>query len=71
LYVHILNGAVFALVLQLLDQRQWLVIRESSCILAGDRGNLPAVFRLAIGDCCWLMTSRPLDQRNALDVQQP
>ena len=24
LYVHILNGALFALVLQLLDQRQWL-----------------------------------------------
>jgi hypothetical protein len=36
LYVHILNGALFALVLQLLDQRQWLQDPRVELFYAGD-----------------------------------
>jgi len=36
LYVHILNGALFALVLQLLDQRQWLQDPRVELLYAGD-----------------------------------
>lgn len=36
LYVHILNGALFALVLQLLDQRQWLEDPRVELLYAGD-----------------------------------
>jgi hypothetical protein len=36
LYVHILNGAVFALVLQLLDQQQWLSDPRVELLYAGD-----------------------------------
>lgn len=36
LYVHILNGAVFALVLQLLDQQQWLNDLRVELVYAGD-----------------------------------
>lgn len=36
LYVHILNGALFALVLQLLDQRQWLDDPRVELLYAGD-----------------------------------
>jgi hypothetical protein len=36
LYVHILNGALFALVLQLLDQRQWLQDSRVELLYAGD-----------------------------------
>jgi hypothetical protein len=36
LYVHILNGAVFALVLQLLDQQQWLNDPRVELLYAGD-----------------------------------
>ena len=36
LYVHILNGAVFALVLQLLDQQQWLNDSRVELLYAGD-----------------------------------
>lgn len=36
LYVHILNGAVFALVLQLLDQRSWLADSRVVLLYAGD-----------------------------------
>jgi hypothetical protein len=36
LYVHILNGALFALVLQLLDQRQWLEEPRIELFYAGD-----------------------------------
>jgi hypothetical protein len=35
-YVHILNGAVFALVLQLLDQQQWLSDPRVELLYAGD-----------------------------------
>ena len=36
LYVHILNGAVFALVLQLLDQQPWLCDPRVELLYAGD-----------------------------------
>jgi hypothetical protein len=36
LYVHILNGALFALVLQLIDQRQWLEDSRVELLYAGD-----------------------------------
>jgi hypothetical protein len=36
LYVHILNGAVFTLVLQLLDQQQWLKDPRVELLYAGD-----------------------------------
>ncbi|VVQ22850.1 hypothetical protein PS925_05202 [Pseudomonas fluorescens] len=36
LYVHILNGALFALVVQLLDQRQWLEDPRVELFYAGD-----------------------------------
>ncbi|ABA73268.1 MULTISPECIES: motility associated factor glycosyltransferase family protein [Pseudomonas] len=36
LYVHILNGALFALVLQLIDQRQWLQDPRVELLYAGD-----------------------------------
>ncbi len=36
LYVHILNGAVFALVLQLLDQQPWLADSRVELMYAGD-----------------------------------
>ncbi|MBC3271586.1 motility associated factor glycosyltransferase family protein [Pseudomonas sp. SWRI81] len=40
LYVHILNGALFALVLQLLDQRQWLDDPRVELFYAGDHPDL-------------------------------
>ncbi|MBC3774886.1 6-hydroxymethylpterin diphosphokinase MptE-like protein [Pseudomonas sp. SWRI99] len=40
LYVHILNGALFALVLQLLDQRQWLDDPRIELFYAGDHPDL-------------------------------
>ncbi|WP_025111951.1 motility associated factor glycosyltransferase family protein [Pseudomonas sp. H1h] len=40
LYVHILNGALFALVLQLLDQRQWLADPRVELMYAGDHADL-------------------------------
>ena len=40
LYVHILNGAVFALVLQLLDQRPWLSDPRVELLYAGDFGEI-------------------------------
>lgn len=36
LYVHILNGALFTLVLQLVDQRQWLEDPRTELLYAGD-----------------------------------
>lgn len=36
LYVHILNGALFALVLQLIDQREWLQDKRVELLYAGD-----------------------------------
>lgn len=40
LYVHILNGALFALVLQLLDQRQWLDDSRVELFYAGDHPDM-------------------------------
>lgn len=40
LYVHILNGALFALVVQLLDQRQWLEDPRVELFYAGDHPDL-------------------------------
>lgn len=40
LYVHILNGAIFALVLQLLDQRQWLSDPRVELLYAGDLSDI-------------------------------
>ena len=40
LYVHILNGALFALVLQLLDQRQWLDDSRAELFYAGDHSDM-------------------------------
>ncbi|WP_277761180.1 6-hydroxymethylpterin diphosphokinase MptE-like protein [Pseudomonas sp. A34-9] len=54
LYVHILNGALFALVVQLLDQRQWLEDPRVELFYAGDHADfftpffaLPAEMLLA------------------------
>lgn len=44
LYVHILNGAVFALVLQLLDQRQWLEDPRVELLYAGDLAEIALPF---------------------------
>lgn len=44
LYVHILNGAVFALVLQLLDQRQWLEDPRVELVYAGDLAEIRLPF---------------------------
>ncbi|WP_339453671.1 motility associated factor glycosyltransferase family protein [Pseudomonas sp. EA_5y_Pfl2_R50] len=40
LYVHILNGALFALVLQLLDQRDWLEDPRIELFYAGDHSDM-------------------------------
>ncbi|RON49162.1 motility accessory factor Maf-2 [Pseudomonas frederiksbergensis] len=44
LYVHILNGALFALVLQLLDQRQWLDDPRVELMYAGDQADIYTPF---------------------------
>jgi hypothetical protein len=44
LYVHILNGAVFALVLQLLDQQQWLSDPRVELMYAGDLAEIQLPF---------------------------
>ncbi|ANH97258.1 motility accessory factor Maf-2 [Pseudomonas koreensis] len=44
LYVHILNGALFALVLQLLDQRQWLADPRVQLFYAGDLSDICTPF---------------------------
>lgn len=44
LYVHILNGAVFALVLQLLDQRPWLEDPRVQLFYAGDLSDICTPF---------------------------
>lgn len=44
LYVHILNGAVFALVLQLLDQQQWLGDSRVELMYAGDLAEIQLPF---------------------------
>jgi len=44
LYVHILNGAIFALVLQLLDQRQWLDDPRVELLYAGDLSDIHLPF---------------------------
>ncbi|EJZ57182.1 hypothetical protein I1A_001497 [Pseudomonas fluorescens R124] len=40
LYVHVLNGALFALVLQLLDQRQWLADPRVELMYAGKHADI-------------------------------
>lgn len=44
LYVHILNGALFALVLQLIDQRQWLSDPRVQLLYAGDLSDICTPF---------------------------
>lgn len=44
LYVHVLNGALFALVLQLLDQRQWLEDPRVQLFYAGDLSDICTPF---------------------------
>jgi len=44
LYVHVLNGALFALVLQLLDQRQWLEDPRVQLFYAGDMSDICTPF---------------------------
>jgi hypothetical protein len=44
LYVHILNGAVFALVLQLIDQLQWLSDQRVELLYAGDLAEIQLPF---------------------------
>jgi len=44
LYVHILNGAIFALVLQLLEQRQWLNDPRVELMYAGDLSDIRLPF---------------------------
>ncbi|MBD0702707.1 motility associated factor glycosyltransferase family protein [Pseudomonas sp. Fig-3] len=44
LYVHILNGSVFALVLQLLDQSSWLADPRVEMLYAGDLAELQLPF---------------------------
>ncbi|WP_223529790.1 motility associated factor glycosyltransferase family protein [Pseudomonas sp. GL-R-19] len=44
LYVHILNGALFALVLQLIDQRQWLGDPRVQLLYAGDLSDICTPF---------------------------
>ncbi|MHC8298626.1 motility associated factor glycosyltransferase family protein [Pseudomonas sp. ZS1P83] len=44
LYVHILNGALFVLVLQLLDQRQWLDDPRVELLYAGDQADIYTPF---------------------------
>ncbi|MHA3738364.1 motility associated factor glycosyltransferase family protein [Pseudomonas sp. Eth.TT006] len=44
LYVHVLNGALFALVLQLLDQRQWLQDPRVQLFYAGDLSDICTPF---------------------------
>ncbi|MDR9862200.1 motility associated factor glycosyltransferase family protein [Pseudomonas baetica] len=44
LYVHILNGALFALVVQLLDQRQWLEDPRVQLFYAGDLSDIRTPF---------------------------
>jgi len=44
LYVHILNGSVFALVLQVLDQSPWLVDPRVELLYAGDRKEIQLPF---------------------------
>lgn len=44
LYVHILNGALFALVLRLLDQRHWLDDPRVELLYAGDHADIYSPF---------------------------
>jgi hypothetical protein len=44
LYVHVLNGAVFALVLQLLEQHQWLSDPRVELLYAGDLAEIQLPF---------------------------
>lgn len=44
LYVHILNGSVFALVLRVLDQSQWLVDPRVELLYAGDQAEIQLPF---------------------------
>jgi hypothetical protein len=44
LYVHVLNGALFALVLQLIDQRQWLEDPRVQLFYAGDLSDICTPF---------------------------
>ncbi len=44
LYVHILNGAIFSLTLQLLDQRQWLSDPRVELLYAGDLSDIHLPF---------------------------
>ncbi|SFW30969.1 Protein of unknown function DUF115 [Pseudomonas sp. NFACC09-4] len=44
LYVHILNGSVFALVLRVLDQTQWLVDPRVELLYAGDQAEIKLPF---------------------------
>lgn len=44
LYVHILNGAIFALVLQLLEQQQWLEDPRVELLYAGDQYEIQLPF---------------------------
>ncbi|POA38726.1 motility associated factor glycosyltransferase family protein [Pseudomonas sp. GW456-12-1-14-TSB6] len=44
LYVHILNGALFALVLQLIDQREWLQDPRVELLYAGDLSDICTPF---------------------------
>jgi hypothetical protein len=44
LYIHILNGALFVLVLQLLDQRQWLDDPRVELLYAGDHTDIYTPF---------------------------
>lgn len=44
LYVHVLNGALFTLVLQLLDQRQWLEDPRVQLFYAGDLSDICTPF---------------------------
>lgn len=44
LYVHILNGALFVLVLKLLDQRQWLDDSRVELLCAGDQPDIYTPF---------------------------
>lgn len=57
LYVHILNGAVFVLVMQLLDQQPWLGDHRVELLYAGDLGEIQLPFfalpsELVLADDC-------------------
>ena len=57
LYVHILNGALFELVLQLLDHRQWLDDPRVELLYAGDQPDIYTPFFALPAEWCWQMTS--------------